>query len=571
MIETVKKYKLAGLSCLPTSPDKSPYKIKTWIKTDISIDAFNGCYGIGIKCGNESGGLECLDFDNHQNTAKENLTKFIDEINGLYEKYKFPIESTVSGGFHLLYCCEKFDGNKKLAQVPIYDEKNHRWKGDTIIETRGEGGYFCCDPTPGYKFIRGDIYRIPLITPDERKEILEVCKSFNKFIEPKKTEYENNDKPGDIYNKSYNAINESISLLLSSGWTQLKTGYWQRPGKSKGISATFGQVADNVFYVFSSNAYPFEPEKAYLPFQILALLKYNGDFKECAKELSKDLGLEKPYIKEKKEISENELKDILNNCYIDLDVQIDKPPVIMFISDTEATTTIRKRVFTIGNFSCIIGKAKSRKTFLTSMFTAAMLKNSSIYYKFYGNLPDEKRQILYFDTEQGEYDAANNIKRIIRLSGLNNDLLGAFNLRQFTPIERCIIINYAFTVFKNVGLVVIDGIADLANAINDEEEATRVTTLLLKWSKNNGCHIITVLHQNKNDNFATGHLGSSVMKKAEIVISVAKEKGSAKESVVSCDYSRGMDFDDFNFEIIDGLPVITNIMQEQETIKYYNE
>jgi hypothetical protein len=61
-----------------------------------------------------------------------------------------------------------------------------------------------------------------------------------------------------------------------------------------------------------------------------------------------------------------------------------------------------------------------------------------------------------------------------------------------------------------LGFVVIDGIADLANAINDEIEASRVVSLLMRWTKIYNCHIHVIIHENKADNNATGHLGSSI-------------------------------------------------------------
>ncbi len=59
-----------------------------------------------------------------------------------------------------------------------------------------------------------------------------------------------------------------------------------KTGKKSGVSATFGKVAQGWFYVFSSNASPFESEKAYSPFQVYALLECNGDFKRAASEIA---------------------------------------------------------------------------------------------------------------------------------------------------------------------------------------------------------------------------------------------------------------------------------------------
>ena len=55
-----------------------------------------------------------------------------------------------------------------------------------------------------------------------------------------------------------------------------------------------GKSLPNVFYNFSANGHPFEPLKAYAPFQILTLLKFNGDFKEAAKYLIEKYKIENP-------------------------------------------------------------------------------------------------------------------------------------------------------------------------------------------------------------------------------------------------------------------------------------
>lgn len=51
--------------------------------------------------------------------------------------------------------------------------------------------------------------------------------------------------------------------------------YWRRPGKVKGWSAS---LKDSVFYVFSTNAAPFEPNRGYAPFGVYALLEHDSDF-----------------------------------------------------------------------------------------------------------------------------------------------------------------------------------------------------------------------------------------------------------------------------------------------------
>ncbi len=488
----------------------------------------------------------------------------IPEVKAIYEKYKLPIETSKSGGFHLLYRCAKNDGNRKLAS-----RKKENGQPDAIIETRGEGGYFCAYPTPNYKVVKNDIFKVATISEIERAVLIDNAISMNEFFPSiLKNEYEIGERPGDIYNRSDDSIADMKNTLIGAGWKHVRNHTWRRPGKDEGISATLGKVAPNVFYVFTANSYPFEPMKAYTPFQVLGLLKYNGDFKQAAQSVAPD----KQLLAKKATITVSEIEKILEGARIDLSKTIDKPPTILSIKETQATTSVYKRVFTLGNFSCVIGKAKSKKTFVISLFTASLL-NRDANEKFVSDLPDNKNKILYFDTEQGEYDSYNVIKRIERMAGTSTNLV-AFNLRPFTPVERCQIIEHAFNIMgEKTGFCVIDGIADLANGINDEDEATRVVTILLRLSKTHNCHIVTVLHQNKNDNFATGHLGSAVMKKAEIVISVSKSKDIPHSSEVSNDMSRGVDFEPFQVTINqDGIPEITGVSKRKAyTPEFDNE
>lgn len=561
--EIVKKYNRHGLQCLPVKQDKSPAETSNW-KEGFDIKVFAECYGIGIICGAKSNGLECYDFDNHSGDAKDNLTTFlaIPEVKEIYEKYKFPIEKTLKGGYHLLIRCDKIEGNRKLASKLL------NGKPDCFIETRGEGGYFCSAPTPKYEVIRNDIHDIQTITSLERAVLIDSAISMNEYIESHKIEkndYQNgSDRPGDVYNSTPEAIGEMKSLLRGIGWQDLGHTRWRRPDKKDGISATLGKVAPNVFYVFSSSCSPFDPG-AYTPFQVLALLKFGGNFSDAAKSIApvRTTTFQKQVI-----MQQSEIEKILLGSLIDTRKQVEKPPTILSLIEKVGTSIEYKRVFTLGNFSCFIGKAKSKKTFVLSLFTAALLRNTRDE-KFASEMPRGKDEILYFDTEQGEYDSYNVIKRIEKMAGTGLRLRG-YNLRPFSPIERCQIIEYAFKLFgEKSGYCVIDGIADLANGINDEDEATRVSTLMLKWSKIYNCHIATVIHQNKNDNFATGHLGSSIMKKAEIIISVTKIEKNISE--ISCDLSRGIDFEAFQITINrDGIPEVLGNITKKVVPSYYD-
>jgi hypothetical protein len=562
--EIYDRYRESGCSLIPTKKDKSPLLSTSWLN-GFSFASFSGATYSGIICGGLSGGIECIDIDNHFGDAKDNLTAFISipEVKAIYEKYSLPIQQSQNKGFHFVYRTSIIENNRKLALRYNNDFK----RAEALFETKGGNGYFCAYPSVGYKVVKNDIFNIALITNEERNILINAAISFNEYqpVIRNYFESETGDRPGDVYNQSNDSIYEMKKLLEGIGWKQVDDYKWRRPDKTEGISATLGKVAPNVFYVFTSSAHPFEPMKSYTPFQVLGLIKFNGDFKEAAKSLTSSTNIV-PKITTTKHIEPTELEKILLGSRIDTSKPIVKPPTILSIKEQHATSSRLIRLFTLGNFSCIIGKAKSRKTFLQSLLTAATLGVDDTG-KFVSELPQSKRDVLYFDTEQGEFDCYNVISRIEKMSGNRNNLKG-YSLRQYSPAERCQIIEYAFELWgNNVGLCIIDGVADLANAINDELEATRISTMFLRLTKIYNCHISTVIHQNKNDNFATGHLGSSIMKKAEILISVAKSKTENGISEVSCDYNRGVDFEPFEMEIDDnGIPKIKGAIKKP--VKY---
>lgn len=87
----------------------------------------------------------------------------------------------------------------------------------------------------------------------------------------------------------YNQSESFIELLESHGWIKNDKRnkiFFTRPGKTEGISAEFDRSKDPIFFVFSSNAQPFEGGKGYNPFGVYALLEHNGDTKKAAKQLA---------------------------------------------------------------------------------------------------------------------------------------------------------------------------------------------------------------------------------------------------------------------------------------------
>jgi len=103
--------------------------------------------------------------------------------------------------------------------------------------------------------------------------------------------------------------------------------------------------------------------------------------------------------------------------------------------------------------------------------------------------------------------------------------------------------DYIMKINDNIGLVVIDGIVDLASAgVNDEAESMALASKLLEWTSDNNCHISIVLHENKNDRNAKGHLGSYLVQKSETTISLAKSEHTPSASDIVPEYTRNIEF-----------------------------
>lgn len=212
---------------------------------------------------------------------------------------------------------------------------------------------------------------------------------------------------------------------------------------------------------------------------------------------------------------------------------------------------------TLGNFSLIIGKAKSRKSFFINIALSTVLKDDVLLGAFKGGLPHHKRRVLYFDTEQGKYHVQIALKRICKQIGISNPTdLEVYGLRALPPQDRLNFIEALMYQSDNLGFVVIDGIKDLISSINDEAEATMIASKLLKWTEELDIHIVTVLHQNKSDTNARGHIGTELINKAETVLSVTKSDDNKDYSIVEAQYCRNIEPDSIAFEIIDGLPAL---------------
>src|SRR5690606_21438662 len=128
------------------------------------------------------GNLEVIDVDckNHPD-GSEMLDRLWGDLVDYFGKAVplIPVQ-TPSGGCHIYYRCAVIEGNKKLASV------ERDGKVLTVVETRGQGGYVIAPPSPGYSTPM-DLVTIREITPEQRADILDICRKYNEVFRTERT------------------------------------------------------------------------------------------------------------------------------------------------------------------------------------------------------------------------------------------------------------------------------------------------------------------------------------------------------------------------------------------------
>lgn len=204
----------------------------------------------------------------------------------------------------------------------------------------------------------------------------------------------------------------------------------------------------------------------------------------------------------------------------------------------------------LGDFGLVIGKAKSKKSFFINIAVSAALSDHYILDRFRSHLPKNQSEVIYFDTEQSKYYVQKAVKRIcVQIKKEEPQNLHVFHLRSLSPSQRLKFIEEEIYSSDKIGFVVIDGVRDLIQSINDESEASMVASKFLKWTEERNIYILSVLHQNPTNDKARGHIGTELINKAQTVLSITKSETDEKISIVEPQQCRDKEPETFAFEI----------------------
>ena len=307
IVQAAKKYIEAGISVIPCNEEKkccipswTPYMSRLMTDAEAS-ENFSSASMIALVCGKINKGIEVIDVD-----LKYHLEPkvFWEQLITAIEKeiaVDFVTVKTMNNGFHLYFRCDTVGRNQKLASRLSTPEElidKPHMKQRCFIETRADGGYIIVPPSPKYTKVKGSLLDIPVITAEQRSDLINICRSFD--LIPAQAIYTASEietkqnyllSPLDDYNASANVI----GLLQEKGWSiYAERGdhiLLTRPDKKrKTVSASYHK-GSKLTYIFSSNT-EFDNDKAYMPYQILAKYNYGDNYREMAKDLlSKGFGV----------------------------------------------------------------------------------------------------------------------------------------------------------------------------------------------------------------------------------------------------------------------------------------
>ena len=547
--EIAKKYIASGFSPIPIVDGEKRPTIKNWqqyaeepMGLEEASRLFNNTKSIGLVMGFD--GIQCLDIDAKHFTSDEYerfCTQLDEEAPEL--RKKMIVQRTRSNGFHWIFKCDAIEGNQKLARNK---------KGEVTFETRGRGGQIVAFPSQGYK-IEGKITNVTRITEQERDVLFRVARLMDEVTPIVVDEVKiQGDRQTDEHTPwgEFRESHTALDILLQNSWRVVgestKYVYMLRPGDTDAKTSGVIFKDSGLFWPFTTST-EFIAEQPYDSFQCYAVLNHNSNFHDASVEIAK-LGYGKKYevhdddaffdIEESTEEEIDEMHKRLFDMEVDSTIVVEQPEKCIDIVINQQSYIFG----TLGNFSLVQGKAKSRKSYFISSLASAALSSQDVASTLRGYVND--KCVVYIDTEQGDFHAQRVKKRILQMAGLptnvNNDRLRYFKFRSLdSNKERLKFVEFVIQTIDNIGLLIIDGIADIASkGVNDEEEATLIASSLLKWSAQHNCHITIVLHENKHDRNAKGHLGAYLVQKAETTFSAKKSERSKDITEISAEYTR---------------------------------
>jgi hypothetical protein len=188
-------------------------------------------------------------------------------------------------------------------------------------------------------------------------------------------------------------------------------------------------------------------------------------------------------------------------------------------------------IATPGNLSTVSAAAKTGKSAVIGAMLSATMTPPDGEADNFGIVAATANTgpVLHFDTEQADFDHDLLLRSAMRRA--EADTLSAnihsFWLKGKTPTECRTAIRMLCQYFaRDTGKlhsVFIDGVADLVDDVNQQDECNALVSELEAMAVRYKCPFITVIHQNPGSQKTRGHLGSQLERKAESNLQLEKD------------------------------------------------
>ena len=547
LLEAARRWYDAGCCVVPSHQDKSKRPHTSWTRYQTERPSWlqvqqwldSGDYdGIGVITGRVSGNLELLEIEGHA-LADGALDKLMATAKEYAQVGAEDLLRRVLAG-----CTGRSAGQGMHTYIKVTDEPalpNTRLAYDQtrkiLAETRGEGGFAIVAPTPArtghapgskYEFLTRGPEAIAEVTGEERDllHLLFTIALDDRPADPiaSAIEHQVRERDGDAPGDRYAASTSWDDILVPAGWVRVFTGhrdgnpqgYWRRPGKSEGISATTGGPGDHL-YVFSSSTV-FPTEQPLTKFAAYTYLHHGGDFRAAAKTLAGegygDQSTPDTFLRDVSEAfrdleplpgAENttEPSESLGDTFSDLSWVLTgerRPP----LQPSYMYTDLGHALFYAGRINGMFGDPETAKSWL-AMSTITQALHTG-------------QRCVYLDID---HNGAEEIAERLMLLGADPSKIGdPSTFRIYEPEDRNGLVAFLTEMAKwRPQVAVIDSLGELmpmlgAKSIDNDELTTAMRAILKPLAHKIGACVITIDHLPKGqDSRGSGYAIGGIAKK----------------------------------------------------------
>lgn len=252
-------------------------------------------------------------------------------------------------------------------------------------------------------------------------------------------------------------------------------------------------------------------------------------------------------------------KEDIERHHLRLEDQL--PPLEVLVT-REAHPVVTRRELTV-----ITGGQKTFKTHIHQSITAAVLSQKR---DLMFSAAKDGLRVMVHDTEQNpariqmQYNAL--VRSIGMPIGVTPEGLNLYSLLGLSVDEKRIILDSSIS--KDCpDIVIIDGVADFVNDVNDYSECDRLVKHLQELALNNDCAIICLIHLNPGSSKERGHLGTILRNKTTGYIILSRTGDIVKVS--AGDVHRDSPFDDFYVAFDESSQRVVEVPSSTPTLPNY--